>query len=289
MPGAPVLVRYADDFAVCCQSRQQAEQVKARLAEWLATPGSCLQRGQDPDRAPVRGVRLPGVQHPPLRSQAADQTEHGGHQAAPETARDRDAQPCAARTRGRSSPGSTRSSGVGPPTTGAWCPARSSPGWTPTCGSSPTSGPNTATRTSRRPGWSTATSASSTSSGTTGGCSATAPAATAARAYLLKFSWTNIVRHQMVNGTASPDDPALTDYWAARRRRIKPPLDSYTLRLLTGRTAAARSAGTPAHRRPATRLTPAMGELVAGGHPQGDPARLPRAPRTARTTRQPGR
>jgi len=50
--------------------------------------------------------------------------------------------------------------------------------------------------------------------------------------HLLKFSWTNIVRHQTVKGTASPDDPALTSYWAARRRRIKPPLDSYTLHLL---------------------------------------------------------
>jgi RNA-directed DNA polymerase len=50
--------------------------------------------------------------------------------------------------------------------------------------------------------------------------------------YLLKFSWTEIVRHQQVQTTASPDDPNLTEYWAARRRRIKPPLDSYTLRLL---------------------------------------------------------
>jgi RNA-directed DNA polymerase len=50
-------------------------------------------------------------------------------------------------------------------------------------------------------------------------------------AHLIKFRWTNIVRHQTVNGTASPDDPALTEYWAARRRRIKPPLDRHTLRL----------------------------------------------------------
>jgi RNA-directed DNA polymerase len=28
-------------------------------------------------------------------------------------------------------------------------------------------------------------------------------------AYLLKFSWTKIVRHQLVKGRASPDDPAL--------------------------------------------------------------------------------
>ena len=47
-----------------------------------------------------------------------------------------------------------------------------------------------------------------------------------------KFSWTDIVRHTLVTGGASPDDPALAGYWAARRRRIKPPLDGYTLRLL---------------------------------------------------------
>jgi len=50
--------------------------------------------------------------------------------------------------------------------------------------------------------------------------------------YLVKFSWTSIVRHTMVKGAASPDDPALIEYWAERRRRIKPPLDNYTLRLL---------------------------------------------------------
>jgi len=51
--------------------------------------------------------------------------------------------------------------------------------------------------------------------------------------YLVKFSWTNIVRHQLVTGRASPDDPDLADYWANRRKRVKPPLDSYNLRLLS--------------------------------------------------------
>lgn len=51
--------------------------------------------------------------------------------------------------------------------------------------------------------------------------------------HLVKFAWTPIVRHQMVTGAASPDDPDLRDYWASRRRRVKPPLDSYNLRLLT--------------------------------------------------------
>ena len=52
-------------------------------------------------------------------------------------------------------------------------------------------------------------------------------------AYLLRFAWTRIVRHQMVKGTASVDDPALTDYWATRRRKgTRLPLDSTRLRLL---------------------------------------------------------
>ncbi|WP_197487981.1 group II intron reverse transcriptase/maturase, partial [Rhodococcus sp. LB1] len=50
--------------------------------------------------------------------------------------------------------------------------------------------------------------------------------------YLRKFAWTPIVRHRMVAGAAFPDDPALTDHWAARRHRSKPPLGRGTLRLL---------------------------------------------------------
>ena len=38
-PGSPIMVRYADDLVVCAHSREQAEQVKARLAEWLAPRG----------------------------------------------------------------------------------------------------------------------------------------------------------------------------------------------------------------------------------------------------------
>jgi RNA-directed DNA polymerase len=48
-------------------------------------------------------------------------------------------------------------------------------------------------------------------------------------AYLSKTAWTTIVRHQMVDGFASPDDPNLTDYWAARKRRRKPPIDRWGL------------------------------------------------------------
>jgi RNA-directed DNA polymerase len=52
-------------------------------------------------------------------------------------------------------------------------------------------------------------------------------------AYLPKPAWTDIVRHTLVKGRASPDDPALAGYWAQRRQQVKPPLDSYTVRLLS--------------------------------------------------------
>jgi RNA-directed DNA polymerase len=51
--------------------------------------------------------------------------------------------------------------------------------------------------------------------------------------YLRKFSWTKIVRHRIVTGTASPDDPALAEYWARRRRKMPLPVDRHTRHLLT--------------------------------------------------------
>jgi RNA-directed DNA polymerase len=38
-PGAPVVVRYADDLVALCHTREQVLQVKARLADWLAPRG----------------------------------------------------------------------------------------------------------------------------------------------------------------------------------------------------------------------------------------------------------
>ena len=55
----------------------------------------------------------------------------------------------------------------------------------------------------------------------------------ASGAYMLRFSWTRIVRHQMVSRRASPDDPDLAEYWARRRRRT-PPLGGRSLNLFRG-------------------------------------------------------
>ena len=69
-------------------------------------------------------------------------------------------------------------------------------------------------------------------------------------AFMHKFSWTNIVRHQTVRQGASPDDPALTEYrhvgWSAR-----------LLRPMTLPASSSPSNATSRHRRPyAPRLPP---------------------------------
>ena len=63
-------------------------------------------------------------------------------------------------------------------------------------------------------------------------------------AYLVKFSWTGIVRHVPVKGAASPDDPALASYWAERRKKASPRWTGTPCACSPGRTGAARSAGT---------------------------------------------
>ena len=68
--GTPVLIRYADDFVALCHTRQQALEVKARLAIWLAPRG--LSFNEDKTRVVTLndGLRLPGVQRPPAWRQA---------------------------------------------------------------------------------------------------------------------------------------------------------------------------------------------------------------------------
>jgi RNA-directed DNA polymerase len=51
-------------------------------------------------------------------------------------------------------------------------------------------------------------------------------------AYMHKFSWTRILRHRLVRPGASPDDPALGDYWAWRRREVPLPINK-TIQELT--------------------------------------------------------
>jgi RNA-directed DNA polymerase len=74
-------------------------------------------------------------------------------------------------------------------------------------------------------------------------------------AYLHRFAWTNIVRHQIVKHEASPDDPALADYWAWRRRKAPLPINRTALwlhRAQDGRCAICRATLLPVEDRPQT-------------------------------------
>jgi RNA-directed DNA polymerase len=74
-------------------------------------------------------------------------------------------------------------------------------------------------------------------------------------AFMHRFSWTNIVRHQMVSGAASPDDPTLTEYWARRRRKSDLPINRTAQRLhraQDGRCAICKAMLVPVEDRPQT-------------------------------------
>jgi RNA-directed DNA polymerase len=74
-------------------------------------------------------------------------------------------------------------------------------------------------------------------------------------AYLHRFAWTNIVRHQIVKHAASPDDPELADYWAWRRRKAPLPINLTAMRLhraQNGRCAICKTTLLAASDRPQT-------------------------------------
>jgi RNA-directed DNA polymerase len=74
-------------------------------------------------------------------------------------------------------------------------------------------------------------------------------------AYMHKFSWTNIVRHHNVKHGASPDDPTLADYWANRRRKTPLPIDKtsrWLLKAQDGQCAICRDALLPDNDQPQT-------------------------------------
>src|SRR5512142_2171166 len=77
------------------------------------------------------------------------------------------------------------------------------------------------------------------SSGTTGGVFGDR----ATGAYLPKPSWTEIVRHTLVKGGASPDDPALAGYWAQRRQTVTPRWIATPCACFPGRRGGAPCAG----------------------------------------------
>ena len=102
--------------------------------------------------------------------------------------------------------------------------------------------------------------------------------------YLLKFAWTRIIRHQLVTGASSLDDPALAEYWAERRAKRHPRRSARPGGASTRpSTVAVRSAGTGSCP-PMTRRRP----HASGSSGWPPPARRSRSPctRTARRRRR---
>jgi len=235
VPGCPVVVRYADDLVACCHSRQQAEQVKARLAAWLAPRGLVFNEGKTkivhltegfdflgfnvrryrngkllikPSTAAVRRLRS--------RLAAEMRALRGSNAAAVLAALNPIIRGWAAYYRGVVS-----SKIFGELDDYVWkltwrWAKRTHSGKPKRWVAHRYFGRFDKFRNDR---WVFGNRAGADERGSV--------------PHLVKFGWTPIVRHQMVTGTASPDDPDLADYWAARRQRVKPPLDRYNLRLLT--------------------------------------------------------
>ena len=227
-PGTPVLVRYADDLAALCASRAQAEQVKARLAEWLEPRGLAfneaktrivhLSQGFDFLGFSIRRYPNGKLLTKPSKQAMRRIRERLSTEAV--TLRGANADALIAR--------------LNPIITG-WAAyyrigvskhafgALDAHLWRLAWKWARYSHPNKPRRwiiaryfgmfnPARQDKW-------VLGSRETG-------------FYLRKFAWTKIVRHRMVAGRASPDDPALTGYWQQRRRRDRLPVDPATWHLL---------------------------------------------------------
>lgn len=225
--GSPVLIRYADDLLAMCHSRDQAEQVKARLASWLAPRGLVFNEAKTQIAHLDQGVDFLGFSIRRYRGKLLTKPS----QDALRRIRKRLSDEIRA-LRGSNADGVIRT--LNPIITG-WAAyyrigvssrafqALDHHVWRLTYKWARLTHPNKLRRWAvaryfgmfnpkRQDRW-------VFGSRETG-------------YYLRKFAWTKIVRHQLVTGTASPDDPSLTEYWARRRRRSSPPVGTATLRLL---------------------------------------------------------
>ncbi len=224
-PGSPVLVRYADDLVALCHSREQAEQVKARLAVWLTPRGLVFNEDKTRIVHLGEGFSFLGFD---IRRYVNGKLIIKPSKAAVKRFRNR------LRTEMRALRGGNAAMVI----------SRLNPilrGWAAyyrTVVSKHTfTGIDShlwwltfkwAVRTHRnKPKWWVKARY----------YGAFNPARSDrwvfgdrdSGAYLTKTAWTKIVRHQMVDGFASPDDPDRSAYWAARKRRGKPPIDRWGL------------------------------------------------------------
>ncbi len=174
--GCPVTVRYADDLVALCVSREQAEEVKARLAAWLALRGLAFNEDKTrvvhlDDGFDFLGFNVRRYRGKLLIKSSKMAVQRLRKRLAVEMLALRGANVEAVVI--RLNPVIRGWSAYYRSVVSSEVLAR----WTSTCGRSLTNGPDTATRTSRGTGLSTGTSASSTGPGGPGGSSVTATAA----------------------------------------------------------------------------------------------------------------
>ena len=246
-----MLIRYADDFVVHCHTRQQALEVKARLAAWLTPRGLAFNDDKTAVVSLSEGYDFLGFNVRRYQRKLLIKPSKTAVRRIRRTAPRRAALPAREqRLRGPQAPQPDHPR-VGRllPDTGIRRRLRQA-GHT-TCGGSHGSGPNAATRPNRRTGCSPGTSARSTRPGKTGGCSATAPAAATSTASPGPTS-----SDTKSSGTAaSLDDPELADYWAWRRHKAPLPINRTALRLYRaqdGRCAICKTTLLAASDRPQT-------------------------------------
>ena len=227
-PGTPVLVRYADDLAALCASRAQAGQVKARLAEWLEPRGLAFNEAKTRIVHLSQGFDFLGFS---IRRYPNGKLLTKPSKEAMRRIRERLSTEAAAL---RGANADALIARLNPIITG-WAAyyrigvskhafgALDAHLWRLAWKWARYSHPNKPRRwiiaryfgmfnPARQDKW-------VLGSRETG-------------FYLRKFAWTKIVRHRMVAGRASPDDPALTGYWQQRRRRDRLPVDPATWHLL---------------------------------------------------------
>jgi RNA-directed DNA polymerase len=227
MKGCPVLIRYADDFVALCHSRQEALEVKARLAAWLAPRG--LVFNEDKTRVVTldEGFDFLGFNVRRYRGKLLIKPS----KAAVRRIRER------LRTELRSLRGTNAPAVIKKlnPIIRGWA------AYYRTVVSSETFDTLDRYLWQLTYKWATFSHQNKPKSWVIARYFGKFNKARQDRwvfgdrksgAYMHRFAWTKIVRHQMVGGGASPDDPALADYWAWRRRKTSPPINNTSLWLL---------------------------------------------------------
>jgi RNA-directed DNA polymerase len=248
--GSPVLIRYADDFVVHCHTRQEANEVKARLAAWLAPRGLAFNEDKTRVVTLEEGFDFLGFNARRYRSKLLIKPS----KAAVRRVRER------LRTELRSLRGSNTQAVI----------KRLNPiirGWAAyyrTQVSAEIFGDLDHYLWKLTYKWAIFSHANKPTSWVFARYFGKFNKARNDRwvfgdrnsgAYLHRFAWTNIDRHQIVKHEASPDDPALADYWAWRRRKASLPINHTALRLhkdQDGRCAICRATLLPVEDRPQT-------------------------------------